>query len=165
MKKWNAKKILKEMAIGAVAVFILSNIISYVRKPNLESNILPTQTFELIDGTTYTPQKGKPLLIHFWATWCHVCSLEAANVQNVSEKYEVLTVAVQSGSTENIKAKMKKEGVSFRVVEDPQGLLAGQFKVSAYPTDFIYNAKGKLQSTDVGYTTTAGLLARMKMAE
>jgi len=163
--KWNVKKILKEVGVAAITIFILSNIISYMRKLTLDSNQLPTQTFKLIDGTTYTPATGKPLLIHFWATWCHVCSLEASNIQSTAKQYEVLTVAVQSGSIENIKAQMKKEGVSFRVVEDPQGLLAEQFKVSAYPTDFIYNAKGKLQSTDVGYTTTAGLLARMKLAE
>jgi len=44
-------------------------------------------------------------------------------------------------------------------------MLSRQFKVSAFPTDFIYDTKGKLYSTDVGYTTTAGLLARMKLAE
>jgi peroxiredoxin len=91
--------------------------------------------------------------------------MEAPNIQHVSEKYEVLSIAVQSGSIENIKAKMKKEGVNYRVLEDPKGVLSRQFKVSAFPTDFIYGSDGKLYSTDVGYTTTAGLLARMKLSE
>jgi len=164
-KRWNLKKILKELMLAGVILLVISNVMSYIRKPTLDSNLLPTQTFQLIDGTSYTPQKEKPLLVHFWATWCGVCSMEASNIQRLSEKYEVLTITVQSGSIENIKAQMKKEGVTFKVVEDPDGMLSRQFKVSAFPTDFIYDAKGKLYSTDVGYTTTAGLLARLKLAE
>ena len=163
--KKRLKKIILELFFMGLILFGVSNILSYIRKPTLDSNRLPTQSFKLIDGTSYTPQKGKPLLIHFWATWCGVCSMEAPNIERVSKKYEVLTIAVQSGSTENIKAQMKKEGVTFKVVEDPNGMLSRQFKVSAFPTDFIYNAKGKLYSIDVGYTTTACLLARLKLAE
>jgi thiol-disulfide isomerase/thioredoxin len=165
MNKKKIKKIVLELFFMGLILFGLSNILSYMRKPNLDSNVLPQQSFQLIDGTEYTPQKGKPLLIHFWATWCGVCSMEAPNIQHVSEKYEVLSIAVQSGSIENIKAKMKKEGVNYRVLEDPKGVLSRQFKVSAFPTDFIYGSDGKLYSTDVGYTTTAGLLARMKLSE
>jgi len=151
--------------LAGVILLVISNVMSYIRKPTLDSNLLPTQTFQLIDGTSYTPQKGKPLLVHFWATWCGVCSMEAPNIERVSKKYEVLTIVVQSGNIENIKAQMKKEGVTFKVVEDPNGMFSQQFKVSAFPTDFIYDAKGKLYSTDVGYTTTAGLLTRLKLAE
>ena len=34
-KKWNLKAIAKEISIGLVLLFILSNIISYIRKPEL----------------------------------------------------------------------------------------------------------------------------------
>ena len=165
LDKKKIKKIALELLFMGIILFGVSNILSYIRKPTLDSNVLPQQSFQLIDGTEYTPKKGKPLLIHFWATWCGVCSMEAPNIQRVSEKYEVLTIAVQSGTIANIEAKMKKEEVHYRVVEDPEGLLSHQFKVSAFPTDFIYGSDGTLYSTDVGYTTTAGLLARMKLAE
>ena len=165
INKKKIKKTLLELFFMGLILFGVSNIVSYMRKPTLDSNILPQQSFALIDGTEYTPKKGKPLLIHFWATWCGVCSMEAPNIERVSQKYEVLTIAVQSGSISKIKAQMKKKGVNYRVVEDPEGILSRQFKVKAFPTDFIYGADGKLYSTDVGYTTTAGLLTRMKLAE
>jgi len=164
MSQKKMKKIVLELLFMGLILFAVSNIISYIRKPTLESNILPQQSFKLIDGTEYRPQKGKPLLIHFWATWCHVCSMEAKNIEFVSKRYEVLTIASQSESIENIKAQMQKEGVNFRVVSDLDGSLARAFKVTAFPTDFIYGSNGKLYSTDVGYTTTTGLLARMKLA-
>jgi len=36
---------------------------------------------------------------------------------------------------------------------------------ASYPTNFIYDTSGKLKFTEVGYSTTAGLPAWMKMAE
>jgi thiol-disulfide isomerase/thioredoxin len=165
MSKKKIKKILLELFFMGLILFGVSNILSYLRKPTLDSNVLPQQSFRLIDGTEYTPQKGKPLLIHFWATWCHVCSLESKNIEFISKKYEVLTIASQSESIANIKVQMQKEGVNFRVVSDLEGSMARDFKIAAFPTDFIYGSDGKLYSTDVGYSTTAGLLARMKLAE
>jgi thioredoxin-related protein len=60
---------------------------------------------------------------------------------------------------------MNKYELNFRVLNDREGKWASKFKVEAYPTTFIYDAKGKLKFTEVGYTTTAGLLARLKLTE
>jgi len=161
LKKWNFKKILKEIAIGAVTIFILSNIISYVRKPTLASNHLPRLEVTLLDGSTFTHSEGKPLVIHFWADWCKVCKVEAPNIESVSKDYDVLTIAVNSGSDEKVKAYMKERGLTFKVLNDVDGTWAKKFKVEMFPTTFIYNGEGELKFTEVGYTTTAGLLARL----
>ena len=161
----NIKKWIKEILIGAVLLFILSNIISYVRKPKLDSLQLPTVTVQLVDGSIYSLKPGKPTIIHFWATWCPTCKLEAANIERVSKQYEVLTVAVNSGSDEKIREYLEERGLTFRVVNDKEGSWAQQFRVQAFPTTFIYDAKGKLKFTEVGYTTTAGLLARMALVD
>ena len=160
IKKW-----IKEILIGAAALFILSNIISYIRKPNLDSSQLPTATLQLVDGSSYVLKEGKPVIVHFWATWCPTCKLEAANIERVSKKYEVLTVAVNSGDDEKITRYLKERGLSFRVLNDQEGIWAQKFRVQAFPTTFIYDAKGELRFTEVGYTTTAGLLARMALIE
>jgi len=162
--KWNLKKILKEVVMMGSILFILTNIISYIRKPTLDNNQIPTQTFTLIDGTTYSLKIGKPLLIHFWATWCPTCKLEAANIQSIEKEYEVLTIAVNSGKNSKIKAYMKEKDLHFPVVNDSNGKWAQQFHVEAYPTTFIYDAKGALKFTEVGYTTTVGLMARLKLS-
>lgn len=160
-KKWNLKAIAKEIIVGLVLLFILSNIISYIRKPELHSTQLPIIEAQLIDGSMFRATEGKPLVIHFWATWCPTCKLEAANIQRVSEKYEVLSIAVQSGSQNDIEVYMKENELSFKVLNDPEGAWAKKFKVEAYPTTFIYDAAGELKFTEVGYTSTAGLLARL----
>jgi len=161
MNKWNIKSIIKELIIGAVILFILSNIISYVRKPDLSSTQLPQAEVTLLDTSSYTLKKGKPIVIHFWATWCKVCKLEAQNIETLSKQYEVLTIAVNSGENAKIKAYLKERGLTFKVLNDVDGSWAKQFKVEVFPTTFIYDGSGELKFTEVGYTTTAGLLARL----
>jgi len=163
--EWNMKSIVKEIAAGALLLFILTNIISYIRKPALESDRLPKIEAVLLDGSGYSMPKGKPLVIHFWATWCPTCKLEASNIEHVSKNYAVLTMAVNSGNNRKIEEYLKKRGLHFKVVNDLDGKWAKRFRVEAFPTTFIYDASGKLRFTEVGYTTTAGLLARLKMVE
>lgn len=162
-RKWNIKSILKEILIAAVLLFILTNIISYIRKPELGSMQLPKIEAQLVDGSTFKVEEGKPLLLYYWAVWCPACKLEASNIQSVSQKYNVLTIAVNSGSDEKVKAYMQENGLNFKVLNDTDGTWAKQFKIEAYPTIFIYDGKGELRFTEVGYTSTAGLLARMSM--
>lgn len=165
MKTWNIRSTVKEIVIAVVLLVVLSNIISYIRKPELSSTQLPRIEAKLLDGTTFKVQEGKPLLLYFWAEWCPACKLQSSNIAFISKDYNVLTIAVSSGSDEEIKAYMQEQGLSFKVINDKDGSWAKQFKVEAYPTTFIYNAKGKLKFTDVGYTTTASLLARLKWIE
>ena len=162
-KKWNIKSILKELILGAIAIFILSNIMSYIRKPELNSTQLPQVELSLLDGTPYSLKIGKPVVIHFWATWCKVCKLEAQNIETLSKKYEVLTIAVNSGDNAKVQAYIKQRQLTFKVLNDVDSTWVKKFKVEVFPTTFIYDGKGELKFTEVGYTTTAGLLARLKL--
>jgi len=163
--KFNIKSIVKELAIGLVILFVVSNVLSYIRKPTLASNILPKIEAILLDGTAYRNIKDRPTMIHFWATWCPTCKLEASNIEEVSKRYQVLTIAVNSGGDKEIQAYMQEKGLTFAVLNDKEGTWATKFKVEAYPTTFIYDGNGTLKFTEVGYTTTAGLLARLKFTE
>ena len=158
----NYKSIFKEVIIALVLLFVMSNIISYIRQPDLGTTQLPNIEAELIDGSFYKVQKGKPVILHFWATSCPVCKMEAPNIETVSKKYEVLSIAVNSGSDKNISIYMQEQGLNFNVLNDKEGKWADMFKIEVYPTTFIYDENGDLSFTEVGYTTTAGLLARME---
>ncbi|RLA59659.1 MAG: protein disulfide oxidoreductase [Epsilonproteobacteria bacterium] len=161
-KKWHFKSIIKEIFIALLLLFVLSNVISYLRKPTLPSSALPNIEAKLIDGSLFHIERGKPLLIHFWATWCPSCKLEASNIETVSQHYNVLTIAVNSGSTSELRQYMQDHDLHFKVINDTHGIWAKQFKVQAFPTSFIYDAKGKLGFTEVGYTSTLGLIARLE---
>ncbi len=165
MKHCKIRSTLKEITIALVLLFIVSQLISYIRAPDLGSNQLPQIEATLIDGTTFGTRKGKPLLIHFWAISCPACKLEAPNIETVSKEYDVLTIAVNSGSDEAVRTYMKEHGLGFKVLNDRDGVWSKKFKIEVFPTTFIYDAKGTLRFTEIGYTTTAGLLARLEWIE
>lgn len=163
--KLNIKSLAIELLIGALILFIFANIISYLRKYELPSTQFPKLHVTLLDGSSYQAKEGKALVVHFWETWCTTCKLEASNIEAISKEYEVLTIAVNSGNNAQIKAYMADKDLSFHVVNDSEGELAKQFHVEAYPTTFIYNAQRELQFWEVGYTSTAGLLTRVKLSQ
>ena len=157
------KKLLKEGVLLLLLVFIFSNIISWLRAPELESNTLTLTKAKLIDGTVWKYEKGAPLVLHFWGTWCPVCRTEAANIDAVSKAYNVVTIAVNSGDNAAVAHYLKKHSLNFKVINDPQGKLAKRFKVTVFPTTFIFDADGGLKFTEAGYMTTAGLHVRLKL--
>lgn len=161
--KEKIKKYLKEIIIFTVVLTIAMNGISYYRSLDLNKDRLEIKTFKLIDNSEYKVVLNKPLVIHFWATWCPTCKFEASNIEKLSKDYEVLTIAVQSGSKEEIKKYLKDNNLTFRVVNDENGSFSSQFNIKAFPTTLIYDKNKHLKFSEVGYTSTIGLYSRMKL--
>lgn len=157
---------LKEIILSIVILTIVLNVISFIKKPELASNTLPqfkltTTKQKLLDAKEY---QGKPLLIHFWATWCPTCKLEASTIQTLSKSYQVLTIAINSGTDDEINLFMDGKGLDYDVVNDADGSFASRFDVSSFPTTFIYDKNAKIKFAEVGYTSTLGLKLRMWLA-
>lgn len=159
------RSILKEIVIYGVVLLVFANLISYLRSPELDRR--PTFAGTLIDGGTATLEEfaGRPLILHFWATWCPTCKMEAPAIDALSKEYQVLTVAVESGDNAEIGAFMQEKGYTFPVLNDRDGTIRRHFKVKAFPTTFILDKNGEVVFTEVGYTSNIGFRIRMKLAE
>jgi len=157
------KKFLKEIIITAMLAFVLLNVISYFKKPHLEFEKFPPLNASLIDGSkfSYKDFKDKPFIVHFWATWCPTCKLEISNFDSLSKDYNVITIAVESGSDEEIKKFLDDKKVSIPTINDKNGKLASHFNISGYPTTFVFDKDMKLYFADVGYTS--GWSLRLKV--
>ncbi|MFA7386041.1 MAG: protein disulfide oxidoreductase [Thiohalobacteraceae bacterium] len=108
--------------------------------------------------------RGEPVLVHFWATWCPICALEQDSIEAIAADWPVLSVALEDTGSEELRAFMAREGLSFPVLRDVDGGFASRFGVRGVPTSFVVDGTGRIRFTTVGYTTGPGLRLRLWLA-
>ena len=153
----------------AVELLVVLAIILGVRawqQQGVVSGPAPALVGVLLDGEKYfslslAALNGQPVLVHFWATWCPVCSAEQGSIEALAKEYPVITVAMQSGAAETVSAHLNKEALSFPVINDPDGTIAAQWGVRAVPASFVVDGAGRIRFVEVGYTTGVGLRLRL----
>lgn len=163
--KSKIKHYAKEIIYFIIIITVLANVISLYKSRDLSNKPLTIQNFQLINHQNFQVADKKPILIHFWATWCPTCKLEASNINFLSKYFEVITIAVKSGSDYEIKKYLKAHNYTYNVVNDKNGKFSSIFHISGFPTTFIYDKNKKLLFSEVGYTSTLGLLFRMWWAD
>jgi thiol-disulfide isomerase/thioredoxin len=117
-------------------------------------------------------QRGHPVIVNFWATWCAPCIAEFPDVVKAAQKWRSRGVRFVSISADDPKdiAKVKKTldkfGAPFdavlianakagpAIIEDVDADWSG-----ALPTTFLYDANGARKERRVG-TIDAALLAK-----
>ena len=127
--------------------------------PELQANLLNDGVYALLTD------KRRPLLVHFWASWCPICKLEQGSIQSISEDHAVITVAMQSGEAEEVIAYMREEKLKFPVINDPDGALARRFGVRAVPSSFVIDENNNILFRETGFTTEIGLRLRLWLAK
>jgi peroxiredoxin len=147
-----------------VAVFIA---VQWWQARPLASGAAPALSGTLLDGRPFSLERlgeqgdGRPVLVHFWATWCPVCKMGQGGIDAISRDHTVVTVAMQSGNALAVRAFMDEQGLSFPVLPDQDGSLASAWGVPGVPTSFVVDGAGRIRFATVGYTTEAGLRARL----
>jgi thiol-disulfide isomerase/thioredoxin len=103
----------------------------------------------------------RPVLVHFWATWCPVCRAEQGSIAAIAEDADVISVAMQSGPPAEVAGYVKEQGIVFPVLNDADGSISNAWGVHAVPASFIIAPDGQIQFVEVGYTTEVGLRLRL----
>ena len=137
----------------------------------------PAISLKNLEGrpVTLAQQKGKVVLISFWATWCGPCQQELPKIQAIASKYAdkglvVLTVSVDDASTvAQVRATARKHRLSVPVLLDPDNTAIASFNPRGdVPFTVIIDKNGNIAEKHGGYTAgdeakyekiVAGLLA------
>jgi len=148
-------------------ILLLFIAISAYKKQDVVSGVAPDFSEVFLKGNSVSLKdyRDKVVLIHFWATWCSICSLEQDSIEAISKDNDIITVAMNSGEAAEIQAFMTENNLSFPVIIDEDGILAQRYGVTGVPTSFVVNAQGNIEYTEIGYTTNWGLRARMWLAK
>lgn len=150
----------KSALLQAVLIVVIYISVRAYQQQDILTGVAPPIQGQLLTGTeiNWPGYQDKPLLIHFWATWCPVCRLEEDSIQSISQDYNVISVASWSDDTAEY---MKKKGLSFPTRDDLKGEWAAKYGIKAVPATFIVNRQGNIEFIEVGYSSELGLRLRL----
>lgn len=156
----------REWAINLVVIVAIVFAVQWWKGRTLATGEAPSLVGVALDGVPIdlADRRGRPVLVHFWATWCPVCRITDGTIDAIAEDHAVVTVALQSGTEEEIRAYMREAGQDFSVVSDPDGRLSRAWGVAGVPTSFVIDGDGRIRSSIVGVSTGLGLRLRLWLA-
>ena len=105
--------------------------------------------------------RGRPFALHFWASWCGVCSAMRPNLRSIAKEQRVISVASRSGDDTAVRGFVVQHALDAPVIADTSGAIAKSYGVRAFPTTFFVDARGVIRHVEVGYTTELGLRLRL----
>ena len=99
-------------------------------------------------------QRGKPMLINFWATWCAPCrdempAMERLYLKHRERGFMLLAVSVDTDAA-LVKPFLEKYHLTFPVALDAKMDLANTYGVRALPASFLIDRNGYLTALALG---------------
>lgn len=140
---WSAFKTI--LLYGTVFIVIYTAI-NWWRQPIMPTNPqlqLTDHQGQTIDLASMS--QDKPTLVYFWGTWCPICRTTSPSVNSLAESgdYPVVTIAVQSGSNQDIQNYMTKNNYNFTTVNDQEGAIFDDWQGQVTPS-FVILKDGKM---------------------
>ena len=117
---------------------------------------VPDVTMETLDGRTISmaDQRGKVVLVNFWATWCGPCREEIPFLVRLAERYPdhltVIGVSEDHGSPDTVAAFAAQYGVNYPIVMSTPEIKRAFPGVFALPTSFVVDPEGRIVESHVG---------------
>ena len=123
------------------------------------ATIAPDFTLRTMDGPNLRlqEQRGRVVLVNFWATWCGPCRQEMPHLNRLYEKYRasgfvMLGVNVDDDSR-NAAEVAAKLGLKFPVLLDTDKRVSKLYALETMPSTVLIDRDGRIQYLHRGYVT------------
>lgn len=138
---------------------------AYEVAPDFEmKDIASGKTFKLSD------QKGKVVLIDFWATWCGPCRMEIPHLIELHDEYKhkdftMVGVSLDQRGESVVIPFYKSWKMTYPVVVDQYGEVARNYGgIRSIPTALLVDKQGRIINAFVGYRPKEEFEAAIKAA-
>lgn len=146
-----------------VVVLVIVGIRAW-QGPDIERGPAPHLSGITLEGelVSLSGYAGAPLLLVFWAEWCHICRLELPLLKGLVEEHQVLTIAMQSGDDAQVREFLRASDLEFLpVLNDTSGWLSHSYGVRGVPAIYVLDGEGRIRFTESGLTSPWGLRVRL----
>ena len=134
--------------------------------------IAPDFSVKMTDGTTraLSSLRGKPVMLHFWATWCPPCVRELPMIAEAAQTYsgQLEVLAVSSGETrDTVSSYLRRQGGALASLisgYDDTAEVSFLYGVSAIPMTVFIDARGVITAVQVGAFSASALDAAIARA-
>ena len=105
-------------------------------------------------------EKGKVILINFFATWCKPCLAELPHLEKqIYQKYKDrkdfrLIVIGREHNARELEKFRKKRGLALPFVPDPERKIYGKYAEKFIPRSFIVGKDGKIKLVSNGFSNS-----------
>jgi len=102
-----------------------------------------------IEGVRYTlsDQKGKWVLVNFWAPRCPSCLAEMPDLDVMQKQHKgllVIGVAVMYRKKQEVIDAIRSQSISYAIVLGNEDIASDFGRMKGMPTSFLYSPTGKL---------------------
>lgn len=116
--------------------------------PEVDLNLLDGRTFRLSE------QKGRVVVLDFWATWCGPCLQTMPEIDRVVHEFEGRNVDLVAVNLEEpasiITATLERTKLQLTVALDRDGVVAARYKTTAIPQTVVIDPEGNVARVIVG---------------
>ena len=117
----------------------------------------PDFTLPSLDGPNLRlqEQRGRVVMINFWATWCGPCRVEMPHLSKLYEKYRgsgftVLAVNIDE-DPQKAASLAKQLGMRFPVLLDTEKKVSRLYDLSTMPSTVLVDRDGRVRFVHRGY--------------
>lgn len=150
MKKW----VIPLLLLTAIVYIILEFMDTSQKVESIEkARTMQATDFSLptLNGEerTLSSEKGKVVIINFWASWCNPCKIEAPHLQAFYDKHEgdveILGVNLtKKDSKADVQQFVDHFGITFPILLDQTGDVSTMYGAFTIPTTIILNRNGEI---------------------
>ncbi len=99
-------------------------------------------------------QRGKPVLVNFWATWCDACKEETPALQRLHSRLGgtglvILGVSMDEDAPKSVPPFARAYGLTFPLLISDRQAVA-DYQVRGLPTSYLIDADGRVVRRWVG---------------
>jgi thiol-disulfide isomerase/thioredoxin len=122
----------------------------------------PQIALQVVGGGTsnLAAERGKVVVVNFWATWCEPCKSEMPGLQRLADglrdrPFVLYSVDLQEDA-QQIEAYQRQYGLKLYAVLDENGEVTRAYGVRALPATFVIDQQGVLRQQRLGPLLAGG---------